>query len=226
MSDVIVLPVYNNATAASEKAPVLADENYDDIILVVDDGSTDNLSDLIETAPNLHYLQHERSLGFGGILISSVEYAIAHHYENLYMLDVTQSSIFTALKLLRSTLNKGFDLVTLSRFEQDDQSGDYATIVPGRIISHHLKETTSLAYSDFFSPLKAIRMDAINDFVLEEFDEAIFIQLWIQSVYYKIKLVEIYNSECLNPDASHETFENNEEHYINFIKGESLLYPL
>lgn len=226
LQDLIVVPVYNRESAVIDRIPLLAGLFQDHSVLIIDDGSSDTLSETIQTSEKIHYLKHEKPLGYGGAVISALEYAEAHAKDTLYFIDITNSGFEEALKILQKEMENGFDLANVSRFEEDDVTVDYTSLQPGRIVSHYLRDATGLAYSDFFSPFKAINRSALTKFVLEEFDEALIIQLWIQAVHFGIKTTESFCKECRQSDAPREPFEFDDEYYVNFIKGEVLLYPL
>ncbi len=225
-NDLIVLPVYNRESAVLDRIHYFDEYQDNHTLLIIDDGSSDTLSENITTSEFIHYIKHEKPLGYGGAVMSALEYAEAHNNDTIFFLDITNSGFREALGSLKKGVGEGFDIVSVSRFEEDDVTVDYSSIQAGRIVSHHLKEATGLAYSDFFSPFKALKKKSVEKFTLEEFDEAVLIQLWVQALHFGLKTAEMYCSECKQDILLREAFENDDDHYINFIKGEVLLYPV
>ncbi|MFW5807617.1 MAG: glycosyltransferase [Spirochaetota bacterium] len=223
---VVVCPVYNQEIAVLNRIQPLEAVLDGETILIIDDGSSDSLESEIETSEHVHYLKHEKPLGYGGTVMSAVEYAAAHDNDIIYLIDMANTGFREAFSLLKRGISDGADIVNCSRFEQDDLTEDYASIHAGRVVTHHLRQASGLLFTDFFSPFKAARTNSLSSMTLEEFDEAILIQLWIQAAHFRLKCTELYCSECSQPGVSPEALEKESEYYLNFIRGETLLYPV
>lgn len=224
---VIALPVYNQEVAVLNRLDHLANLLDDETtILVVDDGSNDSLDSELQITDSVHYLKHEKPLGYGGAVMSALEYTAAHKGQYCIFLDITNDGFREALETLEKGIADGNDIVNCSRFEQEDLTEDYASLHPGHIVTAYLRDTTGFPFTDFFSPFRAIRMAAISDCILEEFDEAVLIQLWVQAAHFKLKCTERYCREIMQPGVIREALELDDDYYINFVRGELIQYPV
>lgn len=69
----IIIPVYNEGNQISSVLDGLSTQKY--LIVVVDDGSTDNSCDIIQSY-NVHLLRHLVNLGQGAALMTGIKYAL------------------------------------------------------------------------------------------------------------------------------------------------------
>ncbi|HEY1406399.1 MAG TPA: hypothetical protein VF857_07310, partial [Spirochaetota bacterium] len=127
-------------------------------------------------------------------------------------------------------LNEGYDIVTASRMTSEDRgvsSEDYAALDTGSVVADTLNNTTGYSFIDPFSPYKGYRLSACEKIMLEEYDEAAVIQLWIQSAHHGLRVKEI-QCEDIQTGYLHEGeyLEKDIDHYLDFMESERFLYPV
>lgn len=81
----IIIPTYNNA--AKLKAVIYDVLNYTDNIIIVNDGSTDNTTEILSEFNNLKVLHHKKNKGKGIALKSGFSEAIKSGYEYAITID-------------------------------------------------------------------------------------------------------------------------------------------
>lgn len=229
MKKLAVIPVYNRADLIQHSITQIAktaDEETE--ILIIDDGSDDHTSETVETDEKVKYLKHDNSLGYGGCIMSAIDYAQHNGNEEIYFLDPTYENFHKTLPLMYKAL-ENCDILNCSRYTDADsgQKEEYLTLDLSLEISNLVNSVTGLQLTDVFSPFKAVKTSALNEMILEEFDEAIIMQLFIQGTHFKKKISEIFSDfvrvESLN-DEHH--LSEDFDYYKNFINGEIILYPV
>ncbi len=231
MKKLIVLPVFNRSAIINEAIIKLSKEIDSDFeILIVDDGSEDDTAEIVETDSQVKYIQHENSLGFGGCLINALDYAKMHDCSLLFLLDISYPGFIRAFKEMKES-SQDYDILNCSRYTSvtgnQFPAEDYLNYNFSKQISSKINLTTEYNLEDFFSPFKTLRLEALKDMALEEFDEGFFIQLFIQAKHFKLKVREFFCDSIhleINNDDLH--LENDIEYYLTFIDGENLLYPV
>lgn len=230
LKNLIVLPIYNRSSIINNAIVKLTKEiNEAFQILIIDDGSEDDTSDIIETDVQVKYIQHETNLGYGGCLINALDYAKMNEFQFLYLLDISYDGFIRAFKDMRD-FKGNFDILNCSRYtsmKSDRFSGDdYINYNFSLQISAKINSITEFKLEDTFSPFKVLKLDSLSEMALEEFDEAFIIQLFIQSKHFKLNVAEIF-CDSIHVTVNKDDFnlENDMEYYLNFIEGEKLLYP-
>lgn len=225
--ELIALPVYERSDVMKSKIRELRQEEIDTAILIVDDGSEDDTGSQIETDDLLHLLTHEKPLGYGACIVSAIEYAIAHQFTHIMFLDIVYPEFTAPVHLMRQAFEAEFDIVNISRasaFQSDDEYHSFNTSTQ---VSDKLRDLLGKNYGDFFSPFKGVDIQSLEKLQIEEFDEALLIQLWIQAAHFLLNTTEISCPEiALEAVDDTLSLEKDPEHYLNFIDGEILLYPL
>ncbi|MBN2434133.1 MAG: glycosyltransferase [Spirochaetes bacterium] len=225
--ELIALPIYNQATITPRRIAELYTYVQDvNDVLIVDDGSDDGIGDLIKTGEKLKYIRHESPLGYGGSFITVMEYAAKHDFERVYFLDISNENFTEPVALMREILDSGADIVNISRKQMKQKTDDYLIINPSEPVSQKINSVTGFCLSDVFSPFKGFAINSLKEMTLEEFDESLILQLWIQSAHYKKKVREVHCSKILDGTINDiSILSHDPEYYLNFIQGELLLYP-
>lgn len=85
MQACVLIPTYNNAATL---AAVITDVSaYTDHIIVVNDGSSDNTEELVQSFPFIQFISYKKNVGKGWALRKGFEYAIAKNYQYAITID-------------------------------------------------------------------------------------------------------------------------------------------
>jgi polyprenyl-phospho-N-acetylgalactosaminyl synthase len=111
----VIVPVFNEKTVVREVLSSLAAYGYN--MVVVDDGSSENITAEIEGIPRLHYLRHKVNLGQGAALQTGIEFALRRKATYLITFDADgQHKASDIEKLLAPLKTDETDIVLASRF--------------------------------------------------------------------------------------------------------------
>lgn len=118
----VVIPIYNeeNAIGATvdEVKNILGSINEinDYEIILVNDGSSDNTSNVIENIGGIKVITHPHNIGYGGSLKSGIKVA---KYDTIVITDADRTYPFNRVSDLLEEYNKGFDMVVGARTGQN-----------------------------------------------------------------------------------------------------------
>ncbi len=92
----VIIPVHNRIDATMECLSCLNNQKFKDFrVIIVDDGSTDGTSDLVNTKyPEVHILKGDGNLWWTGAMHLGVEYVLATAIENDYVLSLNNDTAF------------------------------------------------------------------------------------------------------------------------------------
>ena len=185
------IPVYNEAKSV---AGVLAEaRRHAEDLLVVDDGSTDETSRLLNAEPHLAKIVHPNNRGYGAALRSAFGYAIAHNYDFLVTMDCDgQHQPDRIACLLEHAAD--FEIVSGSRylreFRQDVPAPNDRRYINATITSE-LNDRFRLGLTDSFCGFKAYRVSALADLRLSEDGWGMPLEMWVQSARLGWRIREI-----------------------------------
>ena len=220
----IIIPVHNQERQIQKNLPVLKDLNTD--ILMVDDGSTDNTYDVIKNHAWLKYIKHEINLGIGAAVITGYEYARDLEYEVIILLDIRNTRFSEELSQLLENLRYGYDIVSSSRilenFNYQEIPQNLIDITSG--LANQIRDITDYDLTDPLSGIKAIRIDALKNMELTEFNHGLFLQLWIQAHYFGLTILEIPAQSGAGFGEELTAYDNPVELFMSLIDTEKFLY--
>lgn len=188
---IIIIPVQNQDKQLTKSLARLKDLNMD--LLVVDDGSTDATYAVVTQNPWMKYIKHELELGIGASIITGYEYSRDYSYDVMILLDLNDIRFKEEISQLIENINYGFDIVSSSRILENFNHQD----IPANLIditvdlSAAVRDITGLDVTDPLSGIKAIRISALKDMELTEFDHGIFLQMLVQAHYLGLSMMEI-----------------------------------
>jgi dolichol-phosphate mannosyltransferase len=220
----IIIPVYNQERQIKKNLALLKELNTD--ILMVDDGSTDNTYEVIKNHAWLKYIKHEINLGIGAAVITGYEYARDLEYEVFILLDINNTRFSDELSQLMENIRYGYDIVNSSRilenFNYQDIPQNFIDITSG--IADQIKDITEYDLTDPLSGIKAIRIDALKNMELTEFNHGLFLQLWIQAHYFGLNIFEIPAQSGAGFGDELTSYENPVKLFMSLMDTEKFLY--
>ncbi|TCC90599.1 glycosyltransferase family 2 protein [Pedobacter frigiditerrae] len=113
-STCVIVPTYNEATVIKETIMGLLNRNY--IIIVVDDGSSDNTYEILYDLP-IFYLSHLTNLGQGAAIKTGIEFGLNKGYEYFVTFDGDGQHNPEDIKhMLNHMIVNKYDIIFGSRF--------------------------------------------------------------------------------------------------------------
>ena len=116
----IILPSYNEASEIKQRVETLLDylkgiNNYSFTVAVVNDGSKDNTSEIVNSMEGVHLVEYTPNHGKGYAVRKGLEAYLDHDY--IVFMDVDLSTDLSALEPLLENLNDN-DIVIGSRYDK------------------------------------------------------------------------------------------------------------
>lgn len=185
------LPVFNEVGYVGQ----ILDEvkRYADQIVVIDDGSTDGTSELLDRRDDIQVLRHTENRGYGAALRTAFEYTAAEGFSGLVTLDCDGQHqprrIPRFIEAARSA-----DLVSGSRYLKQypgDAEPPAERLFINRRITSELNRRLGLKLTDAFCGFKAYRTEALQAFSITDNGYAMPLQLWVQAVSAGLRIIEI-----------------------------------
>lgn len=186
------LPVYNEASHLDHVLCEVRQHAKD--ILVVDDGSTDGTREKLAEHPDVLVARHPENRGYGAALQTAFEYAIQHDYTVVVTIDCDgQHEPQRIAELFKACRHA--DIASGSRYlsfsEDEAQSVPVERRGINQTITAELNDRLGLELTDAFCGFKAYRVSALERLQLTEDGYAMPLELWVQAVHRKLRVVEV-----------------------------------
>jgi dolichol-phosphate mannosyltransferase len=185
------IPVFNEAAHLQS---VLGEvKKYADDVLVVDDGSTDGTPDLLRKIKGVRTIRHPRNLGYGAGLRTAFDTTLAEGYDGVVTLDCDGQHEPARIPELGARLGEA-DIVSGSRYLKVFDPSQRPPEERRRInleVTRWLNQCLGLDLTDAFCGFKAYRSAALARFNITELGYAMPLQVWVQAVACRMKIVEV-----------------------------------
>ena len=188
------IPVYNEFQYVNEVLSSV--KQYTDNILVVDDGSTDGTTRLLERHTTVSIISHKVNAGYGKSLIDAFEFALRNDFDWVITIDCDHQHEPSYIPRFYSEIENGdADIISGSRYLQQTNT-DLSVVPAERIainkkITHLLNQSLGLKLTDAFCGFKAYRTGAVLKLELSEDGYGLPLQLWIQAGRMGLRIREI-----------------------------------
>ncbi|MCS7020722.1 MAG: glycosyltransferase family 2 protein [Gemmataceae bacterium] len=185
------IPVYNEAR--SVRQVLAAARKYCPEILVINDGSTDGTTELLEEEHDIYRIDHGTNQGYGAALISAFSFALQHDYDVLVTMDCDGQHEPSRIPVLLEALDD-YDIVSGSRYLRDFRQN---TPAPSErqyinaVITAELNAQFGLQLTDAFCGFKAYRRRALACLRITERGWGMPLQLWVQAARLGLRIREV-----------------------------------
>jgi len=191
MSFVVAIPVFNEERHVRR----VLDEvrRYADNIVVIDDGSSDGTSRILDEDKSLERVTHPVNRGYGAALISAFEYAISQDVEVLITMDCDGQHEPARIPVLLEAIDRA-DIVSGSRYLRDFRQDNSAPEDRKRInsiITMELNKRYGLNITDAFCGFKAYRTHALRKLNIHETSWGMPLELWVQAAHLGLRIEEV-----------------------------------
>ena len=179
------LPVYNEAKHVSSVLQEVL--QHADDVLVIDDGSTDGTSGILDLIPGIQVARHGVNLGYGAALATGFRHALLHDYDVLVTMDCDGQHQPLFVRQFAELIDNEYapaDMISGSRYMREFGCDNAAPEDRRRInarITACLNEKLGLQITDAFCGFKAYRVSALADLDITNPGYAMPLQLWVQA---------------------------------------------
>jgi glycosyltransferase involved in cell wall biosynthesis len=223
----IAIPVYNERQTVNQVLDRIL--QFHPEILVVDDGSTDGTSQILELRPEIRVIRHPVNCGYGRSVIDAFDYAGRGGFDWVITMDCDEQHEPESIPaFMREIQTDRWDLISGSRYLQPRGNDDLPPSERRTVnaaITAILNTLLPLNLSDAFCGFKAHRVSAMRPLQLDEAGYAFPMQLWPRAARAGLRITEIpvrliYNDPNrhfggLLDDASYRL-----KHYIDVLRSE------
>lgn len=110
---IVVIPTYNNPKTIAKVAQDVLDSGYE--LIIVDDGSSQKVSELVEKNNQLTILRHETNLGKGQAILTGAQQAKEFGYEYFVSMDGDGQHLASEIHKLSDAIDSHDQLIVGSR---------------------------------------------------------------------------------------------------------------
>ncbi|MEM7316170.1 MAG: glycosyltransferase family 2 protein [Planctomycetota bacterium] len=191
MKTLVALPVFNEAkhvTAVLNEVVRFADN-----VLVVDDGSTDDTSQLLSERRDVAVRSFAQNRGYGAALRAAFQHASQHDYDAIVTIDCDHQHEPNRIPQFVGALTD-HDMVSGSRYLtvfDDDSAPPEDRWKINRIVTAELNRHLKLDLTDAFCGFKAYRVDKLSRLNITESGYAMPLELWVEAAAAGLRIREL-----------------------------------
>ena len=192
------MPAYNEGKYIGSM--VLSTKQYVDEVIVVDDGSVDNTSEIASLA-GAFVVRHSKNRGYGAAIQSILAEARKREPDVLVILDADAQHNPHEIPRLISRIKEGFDFVIGSREQQGNNIPFYRR-VGQKVLLHSTNVLSQERLSDSESGFRAFSRKALSTLELKQNGMALSAETVAEATKQGLKVGEVPISVSYSPDSS------------------------
>lgn len=235
MSVLIAVPVYNESATVERVLRRIAEFNLP--ILAIDDGSTDDTAQILDSLRselNLDIIRHEANQGYGRAIRESFQRAHRDNYDWVITMDCDEQHEPERIPdFLRAIEQDTHDIISGSRYMNDDTDTSVAPTdrrAINRTLTHEINERLGLTLTDTFCGFKAHRVSAMAQLTLTDNGYAFPMQFWVQANAKALRITElpvelIYNDPNRTFGGGLDDAQVRLAHYRDVLNTELAKHP-
>lgn len=192
MSDVVLLPVYNEELTVDLVLDAVA-RNFDGDVLVIDDGSDDATVDVLAHRGDISVITHPVNLGYGRAIAEGLSVARARGARRVVTMDCDGQHEPAHIQPFLDALDEGFDIVSGSRYlPESEMLGDTPEDrrAVNTTVTARINAVTGWGITDAFCGFKAYRMSALERVSLREPGYAMPLEMWAKAYRLGLSVTE------------------------------------
>ena len=212
----ICIPTYNAELTISEA--VKKCKEYADLVLVVNDGSTDNSAAIAKEA-GAEVLTHKINLGYGGAIKSCLTESLKRKAKVTITFDADlQHDPKDLLKLIEPIISEKADIVIGSRFLEESNSVKPYRKLGIKLITTMVNSFSGSKIQDAESGLRSYGHDALKKIVssLETEGMGMSAEILLKAAVHKLKIIEVPRKE-MYPNNVQTSSQNPLKHGLTVI---------
>ena len=186
------IPVFNEADVRDIIQRI---NNFHLDVLVIDDGSTNDIHKDLVNLGSIHILTHSRNLGYGKTIIDAFTFAIKNEYDYLLTIDGDGQHEPQEISLfLKGIPFYDCDILSGSRYYFPARPGNefpQERYLINKEITGIINRITGFNVTDAFCGFKAYKVEKLKLMRLTEHGYGMPLQLWIQAWKSGLRVREI-----------------------------------
>jgi hypothetical protein len=189
----VIIPAYNEAESISDVITALHNEVADYDIVVVDDGSTDNTSEIVNGLPNVDLIRLPYNMGIGSTMQTGYKYAVHNNYDVAVQCDGDgQHPVHQMKSIVDGVLEGKADMIIGSRYVADS---DYTPSIFRRIgkslLSRIVDSAVGGGVTDTTSGFRAMNRSVLTAFANSYPDDYPEAEVLVSLFKQGLKAVEV-----------------------------------
>lgn len=189
----VIIPVFNEEATLDRVLDEVRHHVPTADLLVVDDGSTDRSSEIVQRHPDVHTIRHPANQGYGQSLITGFSQATTRAYDAVVTIDCDEQHEPRRIPDFVAAVARA-DIVSGSRYLDPNAPGHPAPpdrLQLNREFTERLRAITGYAITDTWCGFKAYRVSALRKLTLTEPSYGMPLQVWIQAAHHGLTVLEL-----------------------------------
>jgi glycosyltransferase involved in cell wall biosynthesis len=183
----ICIPAFNEEARLSDV--IVEAKNYADLVVVCDDGSSDNTSK-IAISNGAELIRHSKNLGKGSAMKSLFNYAKDHNAELVVMIDGDGQFKANEIPLLIKPILNGYDVVIGNRLGKNSKMPNYRTF-GNKVLDKITNIAADLPFEDTQSGFRSYSKKAIESISIQSDGFGSDAEILVNAAQKNLKITDV-----------------------------------